>query len=72
MLQNPDNTSKQEYVRFTLNSKIKSGSNIRLKDGNENEIISFDAKEDFQTLTISNDDISNYILMEKKLNIIKM
>ena len=59
MLQNPDNTSKQKYVSFTLNSKITNGSNINLRDGNGNEIILFEAKEDFKTLIISNDDIYN-------------
>lgn len=59
MLQNPDNTSKQKYVSFTLNSKITSGSNISLKDNNGNEIATFEAKEDFRTLIISNADLSN-------------
>ena len=59
MLQNPDNTSKQKYVSFTLNSKIKSGSNISLKDSNGNEIMSFEAKEDFKTLIISKSNITS-------------
>ena len=58
MLQKPDNTSKQKYVSFTLNSKIETGSNISLKDSSENEIISFDAKEDFRTLIISNESLA--------------
>ena len=59
MLQNPDNISKQKYVSFSLNSKITSGSNISLKDNNGNEISTFEAKEDFRTLIISNTDLSN-------------
>lgn len=59
MLQNPDNTSKQKYVSFALNSKITSGSNISLQDNNGNEIATFEAKEDFRTLIISNTDLSN-------------
>lgn len=59
MLQNPDNTSKQKYVSFTLNSKITSGSNISLQDNNGNELATFEAKEDFRTLIISNADLSN-------------
>lgn len=59
MLQNPDEESNQEYVSFTLNTKITSGSKISLKDSGENEIISFEAKEDFRTLIISNADICN-------------
>lgn len=54
MLQNPDNTSKQVYISFTLNSKINSGTIVSLKDENENEIESFEAKEDFKTLIVSN------------------
>lgn len=59
MLQNPDEESKQQYVSFTLSSNIASGSKVSLKDGGENEIISFEAKEDFRTLIISNADICN-------------
>ena len=59
MLQNPDESSKQQYVSFTLNSKVKNGSTVSLKDISENEIISFEAKEDFRTLIISNANISN-------------
>jgi len=59
MLQNPDEESKQQYVSFTLSSNIASGSKVSLKDGGENEIISFEAKEDFKTLIISNADICN-------------
>ena len=59
MLQNPDEESKQEYVSFTLNTKVTSGSKISLKDSDENEIISFEAKEDFRTLIISNSDLTS-------------
>jgi len=59
MLQNPDEASKQKYVSFTLNSKISSESNISLKDSTENEIISFEAKENFKTLIISNSKITS-------------
>ena len=59
MLQSPDDESNQLSICFSLNSKITSGSNISLKDGGENEVISFEAKEDFKTLIISNADICN-------------
>ena len=59
MLQNPDNASKQKYVSFTLNSKITSGSNISLKDENGNEVILFEAEEDFKTLIISKSDLTS-------------
>lgn len=53
MLQNPDKTSKQKYISFTLNSKIYKDSKISLKDAKNDEIISFMANEDFKTLIIS-------------------
>lgn len=59
MIQNPDNTSKQKYVSFTLNSKITSGSNITLQDNNGNEVATFEAKEDFKTLIISNSKLTS-------------
>ena len=57
MLQKPDNTSKQKYVSFTLKEKITNGSNVSLMDANESEVITFEAKEDFKTLIISNEEI---------------
>lgn len=54
MLQNPDKSSQQKYVSFTLNSKISKNSKISLKDLKDNEIISFVAQEDFKTLVVSN------------------
>lgn len=59
MLQKPDNDSKQKYVSFTLNSKVTTGSNVSLKDSSANEIISFEAKEDFKTLIISKSDLTS-------------
>jgi len=53
MLQKPDTSSTQKSVSFTLNSKIANGSSISLKDSSGNEIVSFEAKEDFRTLIFS-------------------
>ena len=58
MLQNPNKSSKQKYVSFTLNSKISKESKISIKDSKNNEIISFTADEDFKTLVISNSKLS--------------
>lgn len=58
MLQSPESNSKQKAVCFNLNNKILNGTKIVLKKGNE-EIVSFDAKEDFRTLIISNNKIIN-------------
>ena len=59
MLQKPDSSSNQKGISFTLNSKISSGSSISLKDGSGNEVVSFEAKEDFKTLIISSEKLSN-------------
>ena len=56
MIQNPDRSSKQKYVSFTLNNSISSGSKLSLKKSDE-EIISFEAKENFKTLILSNSKI---------------
>ena len=58
MIQNPDKTSKQKYVSFSLKEVISNGSKISLKNGN-NEIISFTANENFKTLILSNSKIVN-------------
>lgn len=54
MLEKPEKTSKQKSVCFTLNSKISKGTEITLKNELDEEVISFEAKEDFKTLIISN------------------
>lgn len=59
MLQKPDNNSKQKYVSYTLKNKISNGSNVSLKDSKGNEIISFEAKEDFRTLIVSSSKLTN-------------
>ena len=59
MLQNPDSSSKQKYISFTLKDKIENGAKVSLKDSKEKEIISFEAKENFKTLIISNKELSS-------------
>ena len=58
MLQSPDTTSKQKSVCFNLNNSIASGSQITIKN-DSGEIITFEAKEDFKTLIISNDKVTS-------------
>ena len=53
MLEKPKDNSKQKYIATNLNEVQKSGSEIILKDSEENEVISFTANEDFRTLIIS-------------------
>lgn len=57
MLEKPEKTSKQKSVCFELNSRIAEGTKITLKNETDEEIISFEAKEDFRTLIISNSKI---------------
>lgn len=58
MLQNPNKSSKQKYISFTLNSKISKNSKVSLIDSKNNQIISFTADEDFKTLVISKLELS--------------
>lgn len=66
MLEKPENSSKQKSVCFSLNSKIFNGTKISLKNELDEEIISFEAKEDFRTLIISNSKLTSgtYYLYE--------
>ena len=48
-----------ELPHSTLNEKVASGSSISLKDSRGNEVASFESKEDFKTLIISNEKLSN-------------
>ena len=66
MLEKPENSSKQKSVCFTLNSKISKRTEISLRNETGEEIISFEAKEDFKTLIISNSKLTNgtYYLYE--------
>lgn len=57
MIEKPDKNSKQKSVCFELNNRIAEGTKITLKNETDEEIISFEAKEDFRTLIISNSKI---------------
>lgn len=59
MLEEPEKGSKQKSVCFSLNSKIAKGAKITLKNENNEEIISFEAKEDFKTLIISSEELTS-------------
>lgn len=62
MLEKPESTSKQKSVCFELQTKIASGSKIEVKNGNGDIIVSFEAKEDFKTLIVSNDKVTDETL----------
>lgn len=66
MLEKPEKTSKQKSVCFTLNSRISKGTKMTLRNELDEEVISFEAKEDFKTLIISNSKLTNgtYYLYE--------
>lgn len=61
MLEKAESNSKQKSAYFELNSKISSGSKIEVKNENGDVVASFEAKEDFKTLIISNDDIKDEV-----------
>lgn len=57
MLESPESNSKQKSICFNLKSKITNGTKMSVKSEDGTEIISFEAKEDFKTLIISNSKI---------------
>lgn len=59
MLEKPENRSKQKSVCFALNTKISNGTKVSLKNELDEEIISFEAKEDFRTLIISDSKLTS-------------
>ena len=66
MLEKPESTSTQEFICFTLKDKISKGATITLKNDEEEEIIEFEADEEFKTFIISNEKITKgtYYLYE--------
>ncbi|MBO5476873.1 MAG: carbohydrate-binding domain-containing protein [Clostridia bacterium] len=58
MLQSPDTTSKQKSVCFNLNTAIESGTQVTVKNDSE-EVITFEAKENFKTLIVSNSKVTS-------------
>ncbi len=62
MLEKPESTSKQKSVCFELNTKVNSGSTVEVKNANGDVIVSFEAKEDFKTLIVSNEKVTEEIL----------
>ena len=61
MLEKAESKSKQKSAYFELNSKISSGSKIEVKNESGDIVASFEAKEDFKTLIISNEDIKDEV-----------
>ena len=57
MLENPESSSKQKLACFNLNNKISKDTTISLKNENNEEILSFEANEEFKTLIVSDEKI---------------
>lgn len=53
MLEKPDTDSSQKSVCFNINNRISGNSIISLKNESNEEILSFEADEEFSTLIIS-------------------
>ena len=59
MMEKPESNSKQNSLTFNMNSSIKSGTTIDIKNESDEIIATFEAKEDFKTLIFSSKDLSN-------------
>lgn len=66
MLEKPKTSSTQKSICFSLANKINKGSKISIINNNGEEVIAFEAKEQFKTLIISNEKVSSgtYYLYE--------
>ena len=62
MLEKPENTSKQKSACFELQTKVSSGSTVEIKNASGDTIVSFEAKEDFKTLIVSNEKVTDETL----------
>ena len=59
MMEKPESSSKQKSLTFNMNSSIKSGTNISIKNENDEIVATFEAKEDFKTFIFSSKDLLN-------------
>ena len=59
MLEKPKSSSTQKYVTFELSNKVNSGRTVEVKNENGDVIASFEAKDSFKTLIVSNEKISD-------------
>ena len=59
MLEKPKSSSTQKYVTFELTNKVNSGSTVEVKKSNGDVIASFEAKDSFKTLIVSNENVSD-------------
>ena len=59
MLEKPKSSSTQKYATFELSNKVNSGSTGEVKNENGDVIASFEAKDSFKTLIVSNENVSD-------------
>lgn len=59
MLEKPESSSKQKSVCFELDTVVNSGSKVEVKNTSGETVGSFEAKEAFKTLIISNSKITD-------------
>lgn len=59
MLEKPEASSKQKSVCLNLNNKILAGTTISLKNEKNEEMLSFEANEEFKTLIVSDEKIAS-------------
>ncbi len=59
MMEKPESSSKQKSLTFNMNSSIKSGTSISIKNENDEIVATFEAKEDFKTLIFSSEDLAS-------------
>jgi len=59
MLEKPETSSSQESISFQLESTVPKGSKISVRNSQGEEVISFEAKEQFRTLIVSNEKITS-------------
>ena len=69
MLEKPETNSAQNSICFELSEQITEGTEITIRNENDEEIISFEARGDFRTLIVSNSKVSNgtYYLYKKSV-----
>ena len=68
MLEKPEISSKQKYACFELSTKVDSGSTVEVKNENGDVIASFEAKDSFKTLIVSNEKVSDETILSVYVN----
>lgn len=59
MLEKPESTSKQKSTCIELTTKVSSGSKVEIKNASGDVVSSFEAKDSFKTIIVSNENIKD-------------